>query len=292
MPRSCATVTDEDRLEAIVLLQRYSLELDEVAASVLGGGPTSATDLQILLTIARVEGGASPSVLVERLGMPRSTLARSISRLRRAGLVERGTDTVDGRRARLAASATGQARVLRYEQVLADFLADGAAVVKEVMLLLGRDPEPAHHPPVHSGVREVADRINLAGARYVRDVREALAPHGVVETADRYAVVYLALRDGRPSGLAGHLNLTPAGTTSLLDRLEAQGLVERRSGELASDRRAVLVRLTPRGRRTADLVLETFARHEGSLLDVLEPSTRPLAAPPTPPTPPTPVADR
>lgn len=279
MPRSRVTVTDEDRLEALVLLQRYSLELDEVAASILGGDPTSALDLQILLTIARVDGGASPSMLVERLGMPRSTLARSISRLRRAALVERRADTVDGRRALLAASASGQARVLRFEQALADFLADGAAVVKEVMLLLGRDPESAHRPPVDPGVREVADRINLTGALYVRDVREALASYGVVETVDRYAVVYLALRDGRPSGLAEHLNLTPAGTTSLLDRLEAQGLVVRRSGELASDRRAVLVRLTPRGRRAVDRVLDVFVQHQARLLDALEPSTRRLAAP-------------
>ncbi|HET6966647.1 MAG TPA: helix-turn-helix domain-containing protein [Ornithinibacter sp.] len=136
MPPSRVTVTDEERLEAIVLLQRYSLELDEVAASVLGGDPTSALDLQVLRTIARVDGGASPSRLVEQLGMPRSTLARSISRLRRRGLVERRTDTRDGRRARITASATGQDRVLRYEQALVDFLSDGAAVVKEVMLLL------------------------------------------------------------------------------------------------------------------------------------------------------------
>ncbi|HET6966648.1 MAG TPA: MarR family transcriptional regulator [Ornithinibacter sp.] len=113
----------------------------------------------------------------------------------------------------------------------------------------------------------------------MHDVLKALASHGVVETVDRYALVYLALREGRPSGLAEHLNLTPAGTTSLLDRLEAQGLVERRSGALASDRRAVLVRLTARGRRATDLVLEVFARHEGRLLDALEPSTRRLVAP-------------
>ena len=274
MPRSSTTVTDEDRLEAIVLLQRYSLELDEVAGSILGGGPTSALDLRVLLAVARVERGASPSVLVERLGMPRSTLARSISRLRRAALVERRVDTLDGRRALLAPSAAGQAQVVRFEQVLADFLADGAAVVKEVMLLLGRDPERGDRPPLAPGARQAADLIDRAGAEYLRDVQEALAPCGVVETADRYALVYLALRDGRPSALAEHLHLTPAGTTSLLDRLEAQGLVERHSGELASDRRAVLVRLTARGRRTAALVLEVFARHEGSLLDALEPSTR------------------
>lgn len=282
MPRSRAPVTDEDRLEALVLLQRYARELEAVAASVLGTGPTSALDLQVLLAVDRVDrvgGGASPSMLVQRLGIPRSTLARSLSRLRRAALVERRADPLDARRARLAASDTGRARVLRCEQALADFLTDGAAVVKEVMLLLGRDPEAVEHRPVERGVREVADRIHRTGSRYVRDVREALVPYGVTETADRYALAYLALRDGRPSGLAEHLDLTPAGTTSLLDRLEAHGLVERRSGELAADRRAVLVRLTPRGRHAADRVLEVFARHHTGVLDALAPATRPLTAP-------------
>ena len=263
-----APVPDTDLVEAVVLVQRYSLELDEVAVRVFGEGPTGAVDLEILHAIGR---GArpSPSDLVDRLGMPRSTLSRGLSRLRRLGLVERSVDDADARRAVLAPTAAGAARLERFEAALADFLLDSAPVVKEVTLLLGRDPERDRRSQRRLSAREVADRIGAAGAAYQRDVRTAAGEYGVADTPDRYAVVYLALRESRPSLIAEHLHLTPAGTTSLLDRLEGLGLVERRTGAWPEDRRAVLVRLTPRGRQAARAVLEVFRQHQEPVLDTL-----------------------
>lgn len=49
----------------------------------------------------------------------------------------------------------------------------------------------------------------------------------------------------RPSDLADQIGLSRSATTRLVDRLESEGLVERRS--CASDRRGTFVRLTPRG---------------------------------------------
>ena len=131
-------MTDTDVLGAMVLLQRYLLEMDEMSASALGDDPTARVDMRVLLGVA-VGRRASPSTLVERLRMPRSTLARSLARLRAAGLVERRTDEHDGRRAVLGLTPSGGLRLARFEMAFADFLHDGAAVVKEILLLLGAD---------------------------------------------------------------------------------------------------------------------------------------------------------
>ena len=76
----------------------------------------------------------------------------------------------------------------------------------------------------------------------------------------------------RPTWLADELGLSPAGTTSMLERLEGLGLVVRESGALDTDRRAVVVRLTPRGRRAARTMLDTFRAHHEQMLDAIAPT--------------------
>ena len=143
---------------------------------------------------------------------------------------------------------------------------------KEVMHLLGRRADGSANPPRRVEVREVAERQAAAGAAYVRDVRSRMRAFGVGDTLERYTLTILALHRARPSDLAYDLELSPAGVTSLLDRLEGLGLVVRESGVLDSDLRAVLVELTPRGRRAARAVLGTFSAHQGAVLDALEPT--------------------
>ena len=266
-------MTDTDVLGALVLLHRYLLEMDEMSASSLGDDPTARVDMRVLLGVASVRG-ASPSVLVDRLGMPRSTLARALSRLRTAGLVERRADDRDGRRAVLGLTPSGGLRLARFEMAFADFLHDGSAVVKEIMLLLGSDPEQAADRGPRPPTRELVTRLGAVGAAIVGDIAPVAARHGIREKVDRYAVVYLAQHERRPSQLAEHLHLTPAGTTGLVDRLEAAGLARRRSGVLASDRRAVLVRLTPRGRRAANDLVAVLRPHQDRLVEAFEPTTR------------------
>lgn len=68
---------------------------------------------------------------------------------------------------------------------------------------------------------------------------------------ERYGILLMLSQadDGtmRPSELADLLPLTRSGTTRLVDRLERDGLVERRS--CPTDRRGNLVALTPEGER-------------------------------------------
>ncbi len=285
MNGAAGSVTDTDLLGAMVLLQRYLLEMDEMSASALGDDPTARVDMRVLLGVA-MAGGASPSALVRGLRMPRSTLARALSRLRAAGLVERRADERDGRRAVLALTPSGGLRLARFELAFADFLDAGSAVVKEILLLLGAEPEPAAEPGPRPPIRELVTRLAAVGAGIAGDIAPVAARYGIREKVDRYAVVYLAQHERRPTQLAEHLHLTPAGTTSLVDRLEGWGLAERRSGVLASDRRAVLVRLTPRGRRAADDLVALLRPHRDRLVEAFEPTTRglppadaPVAAP-------------
>jgi DNA-binding MarR family transcriptional regulator len=53
----------------------------------------------------------------------------------------------------------------------------------------------------------------------------------------------------RPGAVAGMLGLSSGGTTKLVQRLEAVGLVTRSFGSLPEDRRAVVIEITEHGRR-------------------------------------------
>ena len=91
-------------------------------------------------------------------------------------------------------------------------------------------------------------------------------------TLDRYGLLLmLSQAEGgtmRPSDLADATGLSRSGTTRLIDRLEAAGLVERRS--CGEDRRGTFVGLTDRGtesfRRAGRIHLRGIDEHFGSHL--------------------------
>jgi DNA-binding MarR family transcriptional regulator len=90
----------------------------------------------------------------------------------------------------------------------------------------------------------VADRMNTAV--------EAIATLGPSAPA-ALAAMHEFLDGGSVTQLSSVLGLTHSGTVRLVDRLTAEGLVERGG---AQDGRAVSVVLTPRGRRTAARILQ------------------------------------
>ena len=67
-----------------------------------------------------------------------------------------------------------------------------------------------------------------------------------------------------PSDLARALMLSPAGMTSRLDRLEGQGLIERRADP--GDRRSMLAALTEKGRAAVDAAVGHHVANEARLL--------------------------
>ena len=93
---------------------------------------------------------------------------------------------------------------------------------------------------------------------------------------ERYSVLAMLARAEnqalRPSELAEALPITRSGVTRLIDRLESDGIVERRS--CASDGRGRLVALTPKGedvfRRAGRKHLSDIDHHVGSSLSTDE----------------------
>jgi DNA-binding MarR family transcriptional regulator len=72
-----------------------------------------------------------------------------------------------------------------------------------------------------------------------------------------------------PTQLFKGLMLSSAGMTSRLDRLERRGLVARQADP--SDRRGVLVQLTPQGRELVESAVAANTEQEQALLDGLDP---------------------
>lgn len=89
---------------------------------------------------------------------------------------------------------------------------------------------------------------------------------------DRYALLLMLARaDGgalRPSELADRLPITPSGVTRLIDRLERDGVVERRA--CSADGRGTIVALTQQGeevfRRAGRVHLRGIDQHIGANL--------------------------
>jgi MarR family transcriptional regulator, negative regulator of the multidrug operon emrRAB len=105
----------------------------------------------------------------------------------------------------------------------------------------------------------VADRMNTAV--------EAIATLG--PSAPPALVAMHEFLDGASiTQLSSVLGLTHSGTVRLVDRLAAEGLVERIGAE---DGRAVSVVLTQRGLRTAARILQTREKSLASVLSALSP---------------------
>lgn len=85
--------------------------------------------------------------------------------------------------------------------------------------------------------------VILAGERY----RQVLADRLGLGITETQAISYLTVFGDRgQTDLATDLGITSGSSTALVDRLERRGIAERYAHP--SDRRRVLVRLTPRGR--------------------------------------------
>ena len=76
----------------------------------------------------------------------------------------------------------------------------------------------------------------------------------------------------RPTAVQELTGLSSGGVTKLVERLEQKGLVARKTGAIAGDRRGVLVELTRRGRSTVRSLADAMAdakKDSGDLVDAL-----------------------
>lgn len=123
-------------------------------------------------------------------------------------------------------------------------------------------------PDLDLNAAAVVNRIRRAAALIEGRISASIARHGVRNPGDFDTLAALR-RAGSPfelspKQLSEQLLVTSAGLSGRLDRLEAAGAVARRPH--ASDRRAVIVALTPEGQELIDQVYaETLDLYDRAL---------------------------
>ncbi|RFU20264.1 MarR family transcriptional regulator [Geodermatophilus marinus] len=102
--------------------------------------------------------------------------------------------------------------------------------------------------------------------------RDVLAPWDLSPHQARALRVVCGSAGTRPSDLAGALRIAPRSATEVADALQARGLVERLPDP--TDRRAVVLRPTPAGRRVQAEVDAARAADSRALFERLDPADR------------------
>ncbi|WP_448061582.1 MarR family winged helix-turn-helix transcriptional regulator [Cellulomonas hominis] len=132
------------------------------------------------------------------------------------------------------------------------------------------DAEPGTRRDVAPG-DELFSLLHSTMRRFRRDVHAELEPLGV--TPSQHRLLHTLDRAGAPqrhSQLAVALGVVPRSVTSVVDDMEAAGLV-RRSAD-PTDRRATLVELTPEGRAVLEAARRQRRRRADDLLSGLSPA--------------------
>lgn len=121
----------------------------------------------------------------------------------------------------------------------------------------------------------IVSRITRLAARFTAAMEATFAAHGL--TKPTFEAIAALRRSGAPyrmsqTDLMRALSLTPGTVSVRIDRLVAEGLVEREADP--GDRRTVLVRLTARGEDAFENVVHAHLETERRLLRVLDESER------------------
>ncbi|MEZ0091888.1 MarR family winged helix-turn-helix transcriptional regulator [Streptacidiphilus sp. EB129] len=161
-----------------------------------------------------------------------------------------------------------------------------------------QEPDAPHrphqpHPPRRDAVDDIVDqwaltrpdldtapmaligRLNRFHAHVDAALRDYFAEHGL--DFSEFDVLATLRRSGDPYELNARALLksamvTSGAITNRVDKLSAKGLVERRP--CPTDRRAVLIRLTPAGKELIDALVLGHVRNEERLVATLTPAER------------------
>lgn len=117
--------------------------------------------------------------------------------------------------------------------------------------------------------------FRLLQTQHARVLHHESASRGLNPTDARFAF-YLAAADGQgvtPKQAGEYLELSTGAMTSLIDRLEQRGHIERRPNP--DDRRSILVRLTPSG---SEVAREIGSVYGSAFREVIAPDDRLLFA--------------
>jgi DNA-binding MarR family transcriptional regulator len=117
--------------------------------------------------------------------------------------------------------------------------------------------------------RRVTALIFQLSRHLATSIDRRMAPFNVTGQQAALLVRSSVAPDSTPTQLAPWLGTDNAGITRLLDRLEAKGLIVRRMS--ATDRRAVVVELTPAGRALIPHLVLAFRALSAQLIDGFAP---------------------
>jgi DNA-binding MarR family transcriptional regulator len=243
-------------------MDRYTVELTELARMTLGAGYTSNLPVAILALVSQ-NPGMTPTTLADTAGVRRSHASRALTPMVADGLVRRDRDPLDGRSVRLRLTRVGARRIARFEKRLRDYFLAGAPLVKELLDVLGVAP-PRPSAPVD--VWDCITRLARCGMAVRSDLEVVEARHQIPGQVGRAALALIVSRGhSYPSVLAAVMDVPSPTMSEVLGHLETAGYVTRETEE--GDRRFVRVSPTTAGE---SVVVE--------LLDALEPHLPDLAS--------------
>lgn len=233
----------------------FSLRHTAVIDLVQRGRFSSNTELEALSVLA-LDGPQRPGELAAEIGLTAGGTTNLLDRLQAAGFIRRSRPTSGDRRT-----------------VIIELTPDGSDLVDRTaeaylltFSLASRLVDHWHNTFVHLGFDIGASFIDDASphqmlhqvrkmARVGAEMHALQANEGVFGSDDpspsaTFSVLWTAQREGaiRPRDIARAEHLSPAGTTELLDRLEAAGLIERSRGS-GADGRGVDITVTELGRQ-------------------------------------------
>lgn len=244
---------DVDRpelLRTLYLFSRYSVEITAVIDRAVGTAQSGNSDLQVLAHLFE-SGPTSRRDLGELTGLSRSGVAHLVGRLEDAGLVASRQNARDRREVLSVLTPSGRRRLKNLDRALRDHFAASAPLVKEIVGLLGADPERSDDGDGLTPM-QIIGHMGSAGSKITRRLDGVIAASGA-----RPRLVLAVLADwgeARPQQLAELLGVTSGGLTYIIDHLEVDGLVSRSHGKVVTDRRAVVITLTDKGRTTVDAI--------------------------------------
>lgn len=130
-------------------------------------------------------------------------------------------------------------------------------------------------PELDLEVEGIVNRLNVL-SKYLKKSFDETASEAGINKGELDVLKLLRRKDGdntmSPSHLAERLALSSGAMTNRLDRLEAQGLIERLPDP--TDRRGVLVNLTEKGDEIFHTAIERQIEKEKDLFEPLSPAER------------------
>jgi DNA-binding MarR family transcriptional regulator len=248
----------DSALSDVLLLLRETGQRTDAAIVERFGADLAPNAAIVVLASLAVHGALRPKDLLAATGLSGAGLTRTLQHLESGGLIDRRPNLAADRRGILVALTPRGRRMERsISSLIVATFTEARAELKAVLVTLGHDDAGRTTGVDSTSPSEVPLALASLGVRLAPALtRRRTDGTSLDSTAILGLIAIGRVGSCRPSYLSDVLCLSSAGTTRLLDRVDAAGLCSRTFGALSEDRRSVLVELTPGG---LDVVREVIA---------------------------------